>query len=360
MKRSIFCIIILLLTSNVFAEELVVGVKHAPPFVNVEHNNDVSGFSIDLIQSVVKMLDEPYEIKFHVDPDLKTHLKNVVENKVDFGIAATSITSERESLLDFSQPFYQADLGILIANKHESSLISFLSIILSSKELIMTLLGIVAYILVIAHLVWFIEKDVEGTHFPKKYSHGIGDALWWTVVTISTVGYGDFHLKRPLGRILGIFVIFSGIMIFGFAIASLSSLLTVNQLKPEITGPKDLPSRTVAVLPNTFTAKVIKKIGANEKFVNTLEEGLLAVKTGKADALVHDRPLLQFLVKDFEKREFLILENGFAPSNYGITFPHSSQLREKIDVALLKIMEGGNESPYNKFHLKWFGKDYKQ
>lgn len=49
-----------------------------------------------------------------------------------------------------------------------------------------------------------------------------GDALWWAIVTITTVGYGDrFPVTAP-GRLVGVFVMVTGVGI----IASLASILT--------------------------------------------------------------------------------------------------------------------------------------
>ena len=39
----------------------------------------------------------------------------------------------------------------------------------------------------------------------------LGEALWWAVVTITTVGYGDYYPVTTVGRIIVIFVMLSGI-----------------------------------------------------------------------------------------------------------------------------------------------------
>jgi voltage-gated potassium channel len=51
------------------------------------------------------------------------------------------------------------------------------------------------------------------------------DALWYAVVTITTVGYGDFYPKTVLGRIAGMFIMFAGVGIIGVLASILSSLL---------------------------------------------------------------------------------------------------------------------------------------
>jgi voltage-gated potassium channel len=54
-----------------------------------------------------------------------------------------------------------------------------------------------------------------------------GDALWWSVVTITTVGYGDRYPITTLGRLTAVFVMFAGIGIIG-ALASILAALLVS------------------------------------------------------------------------------------------------------------------------------------
>jgi voltage-gated potassium channel len=59
-----------------------------------------------------------------------------------------------------------------------------------------------------------------------------GDALWWSFVTITTVGYGDQYPVTTLGRLVGVFVMFAGVGIIG-SLASILASVLVPQPEPE-------------------------------------------------------------------------------------------------------------------------------
>jgi voltage-gated potassium channel len=65
-----------------------------------------------------------------------------------------------------------------------------------------------------------------------------GQALWWAVVTITTVGYGDFFPVTAGGRITGVFVMFTGIGIIGALASILASVL--------VSSPSEAPSAGTA------------------------------------------------------------------------------------------------------------------
>jgi voltage-gated potassium channel len=64
----------------------------------------------------------------------------------------------------------------------------------------------------------------------SKQSLSFGDGLWWALVTITTVGYGDISPKTDLGRVVGAVVMLVGI---GF-IALLTGALAQRFLAPQL------------------------------------------------------------------------------------------------------------------------------
>ena len=60
-----------------------------------------------------------------------------------------------------------------------------------------------------------------------------GDALWYSLVTITTVGYGDFYPVTAAGRITASFIMFMGVGIIGALASILASMLVGSSASPE-------------------------------------------------------------------------------------------------------------------------------
>ncbi len=331
------------------APKLVVGIKDSPPFVSLDtQDGEPRGFSVDLIKLVAAQLDPPHEVDFVPHVDLKTHLDSIRAREVDIGIAATSITAEREEGLDFSLPFYWSGLDIAAPTSDDE-----LWSLVIGPELFKMGGIIVLFVLICAVLIWATERGSD-TFDDERPLVGIAQGVWWTIVTMSTVGYGDFVPKRWFGRCLGVFIIFAGIILFGIAIASFSSALTVQRLSTGINGPEGLRNKRVAVLKDTTAHKILLDRGIDVVAVNDLDEAFETARAGDAAAVVGDRPQLLHHLRETQEDGFELVGNVFAEQRYGITFPLGSPLRKKINIALLELMEG-DPSPHKALQVSWFG-----
>ena len=66
--------------------------------------------------------------------------------------------------------------------------------------------------------------DVEQS-VPDAKIITFGDALWWAMTTITTVGYGDMYPVTPIGRMVAAALMMSGIAVLGVVTASIASWL---------------------------------------------------------------------------------------------------------------------------------------
>ncbi len=70
---------------------------------------------------------------------------------------------------------------------------------------IVTLAILVALIIIFGGIGVFLAEH----RHPGANITNLGDALWWAVVTIATVGYGDYYPVTAVGRVLAVIVMFS-------------------------------------------------------------------------------------------------------------------------------------------------------
>src|SRR6056297_1001689 len=85
------------------------------------------------------------------------------------------------------------------------------------KTLNKIIAGIIFLLLVTSTLILIFE--------PQNRFEGFLDALWWSIVTITTVGYGDKYPITIAGRIIAIILMLTGIGIFGAVTANIADLL---------------------------------------------------------------------------------------------------------------------------------------
>jgi voltage-gated potassium channel len=70
-------------------------------------------------------------------------------------------------------------------------------------------------------------------HHPSGEIKGLGDALWWSLVTITTVGYGDTVPQTPWGRLLAVATMLCGISLLSITTATIASVFVEKKIREE-------------------------------------------------------------------------------------------------------------------------------
>jgi voltage-gated potassium channel len=102
------------------------------------------------------------------------------------------------------------------------------------------IIGLAVLVVLIAGSVgvWTVERHSGGP------IDSYADASWWSIATITTVGYGDMYPVTPEGRGIATFIMLSGIAIFGVVSANLAALFI---RKPERNDQDELLARLDAL-----------------------------------------------------------------------------------------------------------------
>ena len=74
----------------------------------------------------------------------------------------------------------------------------------------------------------FIIRYLESGSITEKES-----PFWWAIVTMTTVGYGDFSPSTPEGRLFAVFIMFAGIALVSLLTASISSIYVAKRIRED-------------------------------------------------------------------------------------------------------------------------------
>ena len=313
-------------------KKLAVGTKEAPPFSMKDNNGRWTGISIDLWRQIATELNLTYEF---LELNQINLLECLTNGSIDVVVANLTITPERLDRFDFTYPFYTTGLGIAVPLKGENALIYIIKQ-LFSWTVLNILIMILLVLLIVSIMVWFFERNLNSEHFGGNTLEGIGSAFWFSAVTMTTVGYGDKHPKTTGGRIVSLIWMFIAVIVVSLFTATITSMLTVKQLKTSVRGLEDLKKNLLGTMPYTTSESFLKNSLISFKTYKSVEEGLEAVTQGEIKAFVYDAPELRYMIKQKFQGKLEVLPNTYSQENYGIALVSSSPLLKSINQVLLQ------------------------
>lgn len=103
------------------------------------------------------------------------------------------------------------------------------------EELVLTMSLLLVLALFCASAMYFVEGGVQPEKFPD-----IPSTMWWAVVTITTVGYGDVFPVTPWGKVIGVFTTLIGLLMIALPTGVFGAAF-VEELNRKNAAPRKCP-----------------------------------------------------------------------------------------------------------------------
>jgi voltage-gated potassium channel len=130
--------------------------------------------------------------------------------------------------------------------------------------------AVAAGIVVVSSLVAYYAEHPTNPEFAT-----VGDALWWGIVTLTTVGYGDIVPKTPTGRWAAVVIMITGIAVLGLLAGSLASFFRLNEGNGGAAGSAaDPPASTTATANDSALQTLAAEVASLRRQVEALTQRL--------------------------------------------------------------------------------------
>jgi polar amino acid transport system substrate-binding protein len=313
--------------------KVVVAGAEVPPFAMKTEDGGWEGLSIELWRTIAQKLGVEFELREYSPDQL---VEAVTKGEVDV-IPALAATEQHEMIMDLSLPFLRSGSAIAVAAKPtEHSWLHFAGRLVSLN--ILPVIGLLVLLsLTAGTIVWLFEARGNPDMFGGGTVRGIGHGIWWAVVTLTTVGYGDKAPKTLGGRIVALVWMFASVILIAGFTAAITTSFTVGELHGKVHGLSDLPDVRVGSLSHSQALNFLTKRGIAVLPFENAKDGLQAIVDKRIDAFVFNEAVLRHLVRMAFPGRVQVLASTFDHYYVSMAVPSGSVLREPLDRALLAV-----------------------
>ncbi|KAL8167836.1 hypothetical protein V2J09_009335 [Rumex salicifolius] len=321
---------------------------------SVQGSNDMfKGFCIDVFTAAVNLL--PYAVPYQFigfgdglkNPNYTDLVHMVATGVYDAAVGDIAITTSRTKIVDFTQPYASSGLVVVAPFKKQNSgewafLRPFTPIMWGVIVVAFVMIGVV---------VWILEHRLND-EFRGTPAQQLITILWFSFSTL-TFSHRE-NTVNPFGRMVLLLWLFVVLILTSSYTASLTSILTVQQLSSYIKGIDTLKAgdEQIGYQVGSFAEKYLsQELNISESrlvALNSSEEYAQALQDGQVDAIVDERPYVEFFLSS--ECDYRVVGQEFTRSGWGFAFPRDSPLAPDMSTAILKLSENGD---LQRIHDKW-------
>jgi ABC-type amino acid transport substrate-binding protein len=316
--------------------KLVVGTVAAEPVYIKTADGRWEGFGIDVWRAVAEQMGVLFELR---EFDSFGLLIEAIKNGDIDVIPSLPVEARYEDFMDFAQSYLKSGLAIAVPVAGAGGRWGSVAASLFSKDILQAVGLLILMSLTAGAIVWGFERRRNREMFGGGAGKGIGQGLWWSMTTLTTVGYGDKAPKTIGGRITAAVWMLTSIVFISSFTANITTSLTVGELRGKVRGFHDLFNARVGSIPESEAMIFLASRGMAARPFKTIPEGLQAVADKKIDAFVLNEVILKYFVKNEFPGRVKVIPGIFDEYFVGIGLQAGSPLRKPINQALLELMK---------------------
>jgi polar amino acid transport system substrate-binding protein len=165
------------------------------------------------------------------------------------------------------------------------------------------------------------------------------DGIYWAVVTMTTVGYGDKTPKTTAGRVIAVVWMLASVALVSILSTSIVSRMTAERVVGGLRLTEaDLVGKRLAAVAHSSGAEYLDERHLRYASFDDLAAAVTALGRGQADAVVNSIGALQYLVSSTRfKNTIRPPQAVLEPAYMAIALPLGSPLKKALDEALVEI-----------------------
>ncbi|KAI6207042.1 hypothetical protein M3Y94_00984600 [Aphelenchoides besseyi] len=171
-----------------------------------------------------------------------------------------------------------------------------------ASELGFLVFSLAMAIVIFSTVIFYCEKNVQNTKFTS-----IPAAFWYTIVTLTTLGYGDVTPSTVSGKIVGGVCSLSGVLVIALPVpvivSNFSRIYHQSQRADKRKAQKKARLARIRVVKNASGQALYSKKKAHEQRMQQFEQGLLSIDSLKDEDIfeIQHHHLLQCLERATER-----------------------------------------------------------